>query len=202
VWEERFDEPADALRELDALRKQAEKLSAAVGLSLQATLHRLKREGRSDVWVDISEADLCFLLRERLPERVLAESEELPRWLREKPNYSIWQRDNLWMLYNALAAGGDNVTLIALWNGEAGDGSGGTRLGGQGRGPRGQDDRSQDQRFVRGVGLKLRVQFSSVRQVSKQDQLVTGDGRFFDWRHIDKQLKQRYFLERCHAQDL
>ena len=55
-------------------------------------------------------------LRERLPERVLAESEELPRWLREKPNYSIWQRDNLWMLYNALAAGGDNVTLIALWN--------------------------------------------------------------------------------------
>jgi hypothetical protein len=126
VWEERFDEPADALRELDALRKQAEKLSAAVGLSLQATLDRLKREGRSDVWVEISEADLCFLLRERLPERVLAESEELPRWLREKPNYSIWQRDNLWMLYNALAAGGDNVTLIALWNGEAGDGSGGT----------------------------------------------------------------------------
>ncbi len=296
VWEERFDEPADAPRQLDALRKQAEKLSAAVGLSLQATLDRLEREGRSDVWVEISEADLCFLtakrpgrvksayqkaldgaddfaveaarsqivlyqqlgilgdnveaalsvfapstaeagvpeggekknprvllftghrvddpgrktprfpadkesvarqaikdavekeiaeageiafgiaggasggdilfhevcaesgiptklylalrwdqfvkasvqsggpqwierfrrLRERLPERVLAESEELPRWLQEKPNYSIWQRDNLWMLYNALAAGGDNVTLIALWNGEAGDGPGGT----------------------------------------------------------------------------
>ena len=65
-------------------------------------------------------------LRERLPERVLAESEELPRWLQENQNYSIWQRDNLWMLYNALAAGGDNVTLIALWNGEAGDGPGGT----------------------------------------------------------------------------
>ncbi|MGH8587954.1 MAG: tetratricopeptide repeat-containing protein, partial [Gammaproteobacteria bacterium] len=280
VWEERFDEPADAPRQLDALRKQAEKLSAAVGLSLQATLDRLEREGRSDVWVEISEADLCFLtakrpgrvksayqkaldgaddfaveaarsqivlyqqlgilgdnveaalsvfapstaeagvpeggekknprvllftghrvddpgrktprfpadkesvarqaikdavekeiaeageiafgiaggasggdilfhevcaesgiptklylalrwdqfvkasvqsggplwierfrrLRERLGERVLAESEELPRWLQEKPNYSIWQRDNLWMLYNALAAGGDNVT--------------------------------------------------------------------------------------------
>jgi hypothetical protein len=205
VWEERFDEPADAPRQLDALRKQAEKLSAAVGLSLQAALDRLKREGRSDVWVEISEADLCFLtakrptrvisayqkaldgaddfaveaarsqivlcqqlgilddnvkaalsvfapspaeagapqggekknprvllftgfrrLRERLPERVLAESEELPRWLQEKPDYSIWQRDNLWMLYNALAAGGDNVTLIALWNGDAGDGPGGT----------------------------------------------------------------------------
>ena len=296
VWEERFDEPTDAPRQLDARRKQAEKLSAAVGLSLQATLDRLEREGRSDIWVEISEADLCFLtakrptrvisayqkaldgaddfaveaarsqialyqqlgilgdnvkaalsvfapspaeagapqggqkknprvllftghrvddpgrktprfpadkesvarqaikdavakeiaeageiafgiaggasggdilfhevcaelaiptklylalppdqfikasvrsagpqwierfwrLRERLPERVLAESEELPRWLQEKPNYSIWQRDNLWMLYNALAAGGDNVTLIALWNGDAGDGPGGT----------------------------------------------------------------------------
>lgn len=296
VWDERFDEPADAPRQLDALRKQAEKLSAAVGLSLQAALDRLGREGRSDVWVEISEADLCFLtakrptrvisayqkaldgaddfaveaarsqialyqqldilgdnvkaalsvfapspaeagapqggekknprvllftghrvddpgrktprfpadkesvarqaikdavakeiaeageiafgiaggasggdilfhevcaelgiptklylalppdqfikasvrsagpqwierfwrLRERLPERVLAESEELPRWLQEKPNYSIWQRDNLWMLYNALAAGSDNVTLIALWNGDAGDGPGGT----------------------------------------------------------------------------
>jgi hypothetical protein len=296
VWEERFDEPADAPRELDARRKQAEKLSAAVGLSLQAALDRLEREGKIDVWIEISEADLCFLtakrparvisayqkaldgaddfaveaarsqialyqqlgilgenvkaalsvfapssaepsapqggekknprvllftghrvddpgrksprfpadkegvarqaikdavakevaeageiafgiaggasggdilfhevcaelgiptklclalppdqfikasvrsagpqwierfwrLRERLPERVLAESEELPRWLQERPNYSIWQRDNLWMLYNALAAGGDNVTLIALWNGEAGDGPGGT----------------------------------------------------------------------------
>ena len=296
VWEERFDEPADALRQLDALRKQAEKLSAAVGLSLQAALDRLEREGKSDVWGKIGEADLCFLtvkrparvisayqkaldgaddfaveaarsqivlyqqlgilgenvkaalsvfapspaeagapqggekkdprvllftghrvddpgrktprfpadkesvarqaikdavakeiadageiafgiaggasggdilfhevcaelgiptklylalppdqfikasvrsagpqwierfwrLRERLPERVLAASEELPRWLQEKPDYSIWQRDNLWMLYNALAAGGDNVTLIALWNGEAGDGPGGT----------------------------------------------------------------------------
>ena len=57
VWDERFDEPADAPRQLDALRKQAEKLSAAVGLSLQAALDRLGREGRSDVWVEISEAD-------------------------------------------------------------------------------------------------------------------------------------------------
>jgi tetratricopeptide repeat protein len=66
-------------------------------------------------------------LYKRLPKHVLAESGELPRWLREKPNYSIWQRNNLWMLYNALAAGGgEKVTLIALWNGEKGDGPGGT----------------------------------------------------------------------------
>ena len=31
------------------------------------------------------------------------ESEYLPAWLRPKPNYDIWQRNNLWMLFNALA---------------------------------------------------------------------------------------------------
>jgi hypothetical protein len=37
------------------------------------------------------------------------------------------QRNNLWILHDALAdAGGENVTLIALWNGEKGDGPGGT----------------------------------------------------------------------------
>lgn len=53
--------------------------------------------------------------------------QELPAWLRPKPNYNIWQRSNLWMLHNALITGGsDAVTLIALWDGEMGDGLGGT----------------------------------------------------------------------------
>ena len=58
--------------------------------------------------------------------RVLSETAELPRWLRSKRGYSIWQRSNLWMLHNALAISEDNVTLIALWNGQTGDGPGGT----------------------------------------------------------------------------
>jgi hypothetical protein len=55
-------------------------------------------------------------------------AEYLPEWVRSKPDYDIWQRTNLWMLHNALAAGGDeNVTLIALWDREpTGDGPGGT----------------------------------------------------------------------------
>jgi len=66
------------------------------------------------------------LVRSR-PVRVLCDSKELPRWLQEKPGYNIWQRNNLWNLYNAFAAvGGENVTLIALWNGATGDGAGGT----------------------------------------------------------------------------
>jgi hypothetical protein len=61
------------------------------------------------------------------PVRVLGESKELPRWLQDKPGYTIWQRNNLWTLYNALAGGGDNVTLIALWDGVGSDnGPGGT----------------------------------------------------------------------------
>ena len=58
--------------------------------------------------------------------------EYLPAWLRAKENYNIWQRTNLWMLFNALAEGCDektgnpHLTLIALWDGAAGDGPGGT----------------------------------------------------------------------------
>jgi hypothetical protein len=58
--------------------------------------------------------------------------EYLPAWLRAKPDYGIWPRNNLWMLFNALDEGCDpktgdpNLTLIALWDGEGGDGPGGT----------------------------------------------------------------------------
>lgn len=61
-----------------------------------------------------------------LPQRVLATRKDLPGWLQGKPGYDIWQRNNLWMLHNALALGRNKVTLIALWDGEKGDGPGGT----------------------------------------------------------------------------
>jgi hypothetical protein len=58
--------------------------------------------------------------------RVLQEVEALPRWLNGKSNYGVWPRDNLWMLYNALAYGATKVTVIALWDKGEGDGPGGT----------------------------------------------------------------------------
>jgi hypothetical protein len=58
--------------------------------------------------------------------RVLSESDALPAWLRHKPDYDLWKRNNLWMLHNAIALAGKNITLIALWNGEGADGPGGT----------------------------------------------------------------------------
>ncbi|MFZ1425435.1 MAG: tetratricopeptide repeat-containing protein [Geminicoccaceae bacterium] len=73
------------------------------------------------VWVD-----LLHLACDRLPPRVLSTSEGLPRWLRGKPGYDIWKRNSMWMLHNALALGRDRLTLIALWDGQPGDGPGGT----------------------------------------------------------------------------
>jgi hypothetical protein len=57
---------------------------------------------------------------------ILARSKDLPGWLRHRHPYSIWQRNNLWMLFEALTAGARQLTVLALWNGQEGDGPGGT----------------------------------------------------------------------------
>ena len=62
--------------------------------------------------------------RERV--RELTPDLQLPRWLRAVDGFSIWQHNNLWTLHTALAHGGDRIVLLALWNGESGDGPGGT----------------------------------------------------------------------------
>lgn len=74
-------------------------------------------------WVERFDA-----LYEQVPHRLLAPDGKLPRWLQHKRDYTIWQRNNLWMLYHALALGSQQTTLIALWD-EApqGDGPGGTQ---------------------------------------------------------------------------
>jgi hypothetical protein len=64
-------------------------------------------------------------LCERVPPRELSESTQLPIWLRSKKDYSIWQRNNLWMLFNALVLHLP-LTLIALWDHGPADGPGGT----------------------------------------------------------------------------
>jgi hypothetical protein len=58
-------------------------------------------------------------LKEELPVHILPEAKE-----NNSPN--IWERANLWMLDNAIKDGGRNMSLIALWDGKGGDGSGGT----------------------------------------------------------------------------
>ncbi|MEA2488786.1 MAG: hypothetical protein QOH21_578 [Acidobacteriota bacterium] len=60
--------------------------------------------------------------------RILQEDEDLPDWLFDKKStYSVWERTNLWMLSRAMVHGGGAMTLLALWNGQTGDGPGGTK---------------------------------------------------------------------------
>jgi len=66
---------------------------------------------------------LCYRIRPR----VLAEDKPLPIWLSTKADYQIWSRNNLWMLFNALALNARSLTLIALWDGGPADGPGGTK---------------------------------------------------------------------------
>ena len=65
-------------------------------------------------------------LYKKLPKKILAQSKELPAWLQTKPQYSIWERNNQWMLYSALDCGGMQMSMLALWDGKGGDGPGGT----------------------------------------------------------------------------
>jgi len=65
-------------------------------------------------------------LRESPAPPYLSNSDDLPIWLSMKTEYSTWQRANLWLLQEALAVEGKNLTLIALWDGVKTDAIGGT----------------------------------------------------------------------------
>jgi len=60
------------------------------------------------------------------PPVLLSDDAELPVWAASIPDYGVYQRGNIFMLEAALIAPNVDVTLLALWNGKAGDGPGGT----------------------------------------------------------------------------
>lgn len=63
----------------------------------------------------------------RCAPRVLQQSAELPRWLVDKPDYNAWERNNLWMMFNAMATRAHGLSVVALYNREReADGPGGT----------------------------------------------------------------------------
>jgi tetratricopeptide repeat protein len=79
------------------------------------------QRGGSD-WVDRYQK-LC----ERVPPMVLQETEALPDWLADKRDYDIWQRNNQWMMFHAVATNAPRLTLISLYNPDRdADGPGGT----------------------------------------------------------------------------
>jgi len=63
----------------------------------------------------------------RVPPEILRASAHPPPWMSDVRGYTIWQRNNLWMLSNALARDNSDVTLMVVWDGKGqGDGPGGT----------------------------------------------------------------------------
>ena len=65
-------------------------------------------------------------LRRAADVRILARSHTMPGWLATRPDYDTWQRSNRWVLHYAWAATTTGrVTVVALWNGQVGDGRGG-----------------------------------------------------------------------------
>jgi hypothetical protein len=62
-------------------------------------------------------------LHNRLPVHLMPLTDAFPG---DSHEISVWERSNRWMLHDALQNGGDHMNLLALWNGEAGDGTGGT----------------------------------------------------------------------------
>jgi hypothetical protein len=64
-------------------------------------------------WVDRYRA-----LMERQVPSVLQPTKALPRWLSGSPDYDLWQRNNRWMMFSALAKDARELTLIALVNRE------------------------------------------------------------------------------------
>ena len=62
----------------------------------------------------------------RVTPRVLSDRAELPNWLAHRRDYTIWDRNNRWLLHMALSRMDTDVTLIVLWDGAGGDGPGGT----------------------------------------------------------------------------
>jgi hypothetical protein len=61
------------------------------------------------------------------PPIVLSDSADLPVWAASIANYGVFNRANIWMMKDALLRPDVNVTLLALWDGKAGDGPGGTK---------------------------------------------------------------------------
>ena len=100
----------------------AEDVATRLLLALPADAFAVRSvQGAGPEWIERYRA-LC----RRLTPTVLADSEELPRWLADKRDYTIWNRNNLWLLHAALAVDDAEITLIVLWDGRGGDGPGGT----------------------------------------------------------------------------
>jgi hypothetical protein len=105
AWRKRFDDPGEAERENALRANRITQFSAAVRLSVEAALRRLEREGKTDVWAEISQADLRCLIA-TAPASV---AHAYRRALAGAPDYAIDAARGQLELYQDLGIRADNV---------------------------------------------------------------------------------------------
>lgn len=123
------------------IRKQLEALNPAIGIAGAASggdilFHEVCMELGVASWVRLAMPELPFVNESVAPagqrwvDRFWAVIEFNRAQVKilaaeEEPASSVWQRANLWMFDEALALEPERLTVLALWDGEAGDGPGG-----------------------------------------------------------------------------
>ncbi len=101
-------------------------LEMGIKTELYLALPQDKFKVESVAFAGVNWIERFNVLYKQLPHCILSDTREMPKWLRKKSDYTVWERNNLWQLNSGLVNGGLNMTLIALWDGVAGDGPGGT----------------------------------------------------------------------------
>src|SRR5437867_714370 len=115
IWEDSFDSKEDAAQKLQKLKELRGDLAAGVRLAIESKQVALQRTNRSDIWVEISTADLICLTSSR-PNRVgqayrkaLADASEQARDALRR-QLLLYQR--LGILKENIQAGLDNIAPV------------------------------------------------------------------------------------------
>ncbi|WP_367185915.1 tetratricopeptide repeat-containing protein, partial [Mesorhizobium escarrei] len=79
TWEDAFEDSEQAAAYKTELGRQVEALRSSVRIAINAAIDRLGREGKDQVWANISRADLLFLTEERDQRVVQAYRDAVPK---------------------------------------------------------------------------------------------------------------------------
>jgi len=117
IWQDNFDNDEDASQKLQKLKELRSDLGAGVRLAIESKQASLQRTGKSDVWMDISTADLICLTSTR-PNRVgqaykkaLADA---PEQARDAARRQLALYHRLGILKENIQAGLESIAPVAL----------------------------------------------------------------------------------------
>ena len=117
IWQDNFDSEEDANQRLQKLKELRSDLGAGVRLALESKQTALQRTGKSDVWMDISTADLICLTSTR-PNRVAQAYKkalsDAPDQARDAARRQLALYQRLGILKENIQAGLESIAPVAL----------------------------------------------------------------------------------------